>query len=137
MQGGRNRGLEGRLEVVRAWLISVARLARNASLCRVKMLQKKALVARFISPALVWILILTVSLSARADFTIAKGGKARCVIVQQPGASLAESNAVHELAETLGKITGASIQIQEAGDGKVPKHAIVVGPGAAARARFP
>jgi hypothetical protein len=98
---------------------------------------QKAIVARLLSPALVWILLLAVSLSARADFTIAKGGKALCVIVQQPGASLAESNAVHELAEMLGKITGASFQIQEAGDGKVPKHAIVVGPGAAARALFP
>ena len=99
--------------------------------------QQKAIVARLVTPALVWILVLAVNLPARADFTIARGGKARCVIVQQPGATLAESNAVHELAETLGKITGASFQIQEAGDAKVPKQAIVVGPGAAARALFP
>ena len=102
-----------------------------------KMLQQKAIVARLMSPALVSVLLLGVNLPARADFTIAKGGKARCVIVQQPGASLAESNAVHELAETLGKITGAEFQIQVAGDAKVPKQAIIVGPGAAARTLFP
>jgi len=101
------------------------------------MLQQKAIVARLMSPALVSVLLLGVNLPARADFTIAKGGKARCVIVQQPGASLAESNAVHELAETLGKITGAEFQIQVAGDAKVPKQAIIVGPGAAARTLFP
>jgi hypothetical protein len=122
------------LRVIRDALISVAGLARNATQCGVKMPHKKATVARLISPALASILLLAVNLPARADFTIAKGGKARCVIVQQPGATLAESNAVHELAETLGKITGANFQIQVAGDAKVPKQAIVVGQGAAARA---
>ena len=102
-----------------------------------KMLQQKAIVARTLSPALVSVLLLGVNLPARADFTIAKGGRARCVIVQQPGATLAESNAVHELAETLGKITGATFQIQVAGDAKVPKQAIIVGQGAAAGALFP
>ena len=77
------------------------------------------------------------NLPARADFTIAKGGSARCVIVQQPGATLAESNAVRELAGTLEKITGAKFQVQEAEDANVPKRAIIVGPGAAARALFP
>ena len=102
-----------------------------------KMLQHRAIVARLITPALVSILLLAVSLPARADFTIARAGMARCVIVQQPGATLAESNAVHELAETLGKITGATFQIQVAGDAKMPKQAIVVGQGAAARKLFP
>ena len=101
------------------------------------MLQHRAIVARLITPALVSILLLAVSLPARADFTIARAGMARCVIVQQPGATLAESNAVHELAETLGKITGATFQIQVAGDAKMPKQAIVVGQGAAARKLFP
>ena len=112
-------------------------MARNARLCGVIMLQQKAIVARTLSPALVSVLLLGVNLPARADFTIAKGGRARCVIVQQPGATLAESNAVHELAETLGKITGATFQIQVAGDAKVPKQAIIVGQGAAAGALFP
>src|SRR5208283_4350014 len=101
------------------------------------MLPQKAIVARLISPALVWILMLAVNPSARADFTIARGGKARCVIVQQPGATLAESNAVRELATTLGKVTGATFQIQEAEDAAVPKGAIVVGPGPVARGLFP
>ena len=57
--------------------------------------------------------------------------------MQQPGATLAESNAVRELAGTLEKITGATFQIQEAADANVPKGAIVVGPGAAAQALFP
>jgi hypothetical protein len=98
---------------------------------------QKATVARLKSPALALILLLALCLPARAGFTIASGGSARCVIVQQPGATLAESNAVRELAETLGKITGATFQIQEAGDANVPERAIVVGPGATARALFP
>jgi hypothetical protein len=78
-----------------------------------------------------------VAVPVRADFPIASRGKAACVIVQQPGASLAESNAVRELAETLGKITGATFQIQQAKDASVPERAIVVGPGAVAQALFP
>ena len=88
-------------------------------------------------PGLIWVLFLALSAPARADFTVARGGNARCVIVQQPGATLAESNAVRELAETLGKITGAAFQIQQAGDANVPERAIIVGPGGAARALFP
>ena len=99
--------------------------------------QQKIIVARFLSPALVWLFVMAGSLAARGDFAIASGGKASCVIVQQPGATLAESNAVRELAETLGKITGAAFKIQEAGDGKVPEQAIIVGPGGAAGAVFP
>jgi hypothetical protein len=112
-------------------------LVRNAKLCRVKMPSQKATVARLKSLALVLILLLALNLPARADFTVAKGGSARCVVVQQPGATLAESNAVRELAGTLEKITGTTFQIQEAGDANVPERAIIVGPGAAARALFP
>jgi len=93
--------------------------------------------APLISSALFWILLLGLSLPARAEFTIARGGVARCVIVQQPGATLAESNAVRELAGTLGQITGATFQIQASGDANVPERAIIVGPGAVARALFP
>lgn len=64
----------------------------------------------------IWILLLALNLPARADFAIARGGSARCVIVQQPGATLAESNAVRELAGTLEKITGARFVIQETKD---------------------
>jgi len=82
-------------------------------------------------------LALGFSLPAQAGFRIASGGKARCVILRQAGATLAESNAVQELAGTLGKVTGASFVVQEADGGEVPEHAIIVGPGAAARAVFP
>ncbi|MEI8044179.1 MAG: hypothetical protein WCL11_22405, partial [Verrucomicrobiota bacterium] len=74
---------------------------------------------------------------ARAELSIAKGGKPGCVIVQQPGATLVESNAVRELADTLQKITGAAFMIQDAKGGQVPERAIIVGVGAAARALFP
>lgn len=97
----------------------------------------KAILPLLISPALTCLLLLALALPARADFAIARSGKARCVIVQQPGATLAESNSVRELAGTLGKITGATFEIREAGDANVPKGAIVVGPGAAAQALFP
>ncbi len=81
--------------------------------------------------------LLLLVLPAQAAFTIAKGGKARCVIVQQPDATLAESNAVRELAATLEKITGAPFRIQQGGDATVPERAIIVGPGSAAQALFP
>ena len=82
-------------------------------------------------------LMLAPSLPVQAGLGIASGGKARCVIVQQAGATLAESNAVRELAGTLEKITGASFAVQEADGSEVPERAIIVGPGAAARAVFP
>src|ERR1035441_11051628 len=97
----------------------------------------KSLVAGMKWPGVICVLLLALSLPARADFSIARGGSARCVIVQQPGATLAESNAVRELAGTLGKITGATFLIQEAKDANVPERAIIVGPGAAASALFP
>jgi hypothetical protein len=83
------------------------------------------------------VLFMWICLPARAGFTIAKGGKANCVIVRQPEATLAESNAVRELAGTLEKITGASFLVQEATNSNVPERAIIVGPGAAAHAAFP
>jgi hypothetical protein len=89
------------------------------------------------TPILLWIFLLAVRLPVQADFTIAQGGKARCVIVEQAGATLAESNAVRELAGTLCKITGATFEVREAGDAQVPKGVILVGPGAAATALFP
>jgi hypothetical protein len=85
----------------------------------------------------VCLLALSVSLPAQAAFSIAKGGKPSCVILRQPQATLAESNAVQELAATLEKITGARFIVQEASEGNLPKRAIIVGPGAAARAAFP
>jgi len=101
------------------------------------LLVSKVLVPHLTLLALSWILLFVLCLPARADFGVANKGKAACVIVQQPGATLAESNAVRELAETLGKITGAAFQVRQSPDGKAPRHAIIVGPGAAAKKYFP
>ncbi len=101
------------------------------------LLVPKAVVACLTSPTLICIFLSASSFPVRADFTVANKGKAACVIVQQPGATLAESNAVRELAETLGKITGTAFHVQQAADAKVPRHAIIVGPGAVAKRVFP
>ena len=74
--------------------------------------------------------------SACANFVIAEGGKPRCTIVQEAAASKPEINATKELAQTLGQITGGAFQVQT-GSAEVPKHAIIVGPGAAAARYFP
>src|SRR5579871_1283508 len=82
------------------------------------------------------ILLLAVVVSAKAEFTIAKSGKAECVIVQSPDASPAETNAVAELASTLQLITGAQFTVQT-NVNAAPKHAIVIGPGPMAAKLFP
>ncbi len=92
---------------------------------------------RLRSSALICLLFLALNLPTRAEFTIASRGKAACVIVQQPGATLAESNAVRELAATLQQITGAAFHIQEGKDANVPERAIIVGPGPVASTLFP
>ena len=97
----------------------------------------KAILARLTPPALTCLLLFALALPVRAGLTITRGGSARCIIVQQPGASLAESNAVRELAGTLEKITGATFQIQEAADATGLDRAIIVGPGPVARELFP
>jgi len=73
------------------------------------------------------VLAFGMNLSAEAAFLVARGGKAKCVIVRQTGATVTESNAVRELAETLEKITGAKFEVRTEADGRVPKKAIVVG----------
>ena len=88
-------------------------------------------------PLLPLAFLLALNSSTRADFKIASGGKARCVIVRQPNATAAESNAVCELATTLEKITGAKFQIEESGATNFGGPAIIVGPGAVAKALFP
>lgn len=94
-------------------------------------------VARLKGAGLIGVLLIGLSLPAEAGFSIARGGKAKCVIVQQAGATLTESNAVRELAGTLEKMTGAKFVVRTEAAGSVPKGAIVVGPGAVARALFP
>jgi hypothetical protein len=73
---------------------------------------------------------------AAAGMQLAAGGRARCVIVRQPGASPAERHAAEELARALARVTGARFPVVEAG-AEAPPAAILVGPGPAARACFP
>ncbi|MGA2244758.1 MAG: DUF4838 domain-containing protein [Verrucomicrobiota bacterium] len=73
--------------------------------------------------------------SARAEFTIAASGQARCVILQNASAAAPEQTAARELAEYLHEITGAQFPIQETNGAS--KNAIIVGPGPLAQAVFP
>lgn len=74
--------------------------------------------------------------AASAAVTIAAGGKARCVIVTQPGATAAERHAARELADTLRQVTGVTFRIVEEAS-SAPASAIVIGPGRVAKALFP
>lgn len=77
---------------------------------------------------------------AEAKVTLAARGKARAVILVQPGATVAERHAADELARTLGQITGAAFAVREAAGGvpePAPESAIVIGPGPLAAKLFP
>ncbi len=87
-------------------------------------------------PILLGLLLVGSGVSAFAGFTVASGGKPRCVIIQEPAASQADVHAAQELAQTLGQITGGTFAVQTASN-KIPKHAIIVGPGPAAATLFP
>ncbi len=63
-------------------------------------------------------------------------GHPRVVLIRQAGLTAAEENALQELAATLREITGAEFPIRDAMV-QTPPHAILVGPGPAARAAFP
>lgn len=76
------------------------------------------------------------SCCARADLQLANSAKTKFVILTQPGAIPAETNAAQELASTLKQITGAEFPIQPA-EARVPGRAIVIGPGPAAEKLFP
>lgn len=88
------------------------------------------------TPFVVGLMIVCASPLAAASLTLATQGTTPYVIVAQPGATAAESNAVAELAATLRQVTGAEFQVVSPG-AKLPEHAILVGPGAAAQQRFP
>ncbi len=62
-------------------------------------------------------------------------GKARCVIVTQPGATPAEQTAAQELATWLHASTGGDFKVVATSE--PPERAIIVGPGPAAAAAFP
>lgn len=75
---------------------------------------------------------------APASLTLATDARPRCVIVRQAGATAAEQTAARELADHLRLITGAPFSVRELAEGEpAPERAIIVGPGAAARAAFP
>jgi hypothetical protein len=65
---------------------------------------------------------------------IARHQKARVVIVVDPTATPSENFAARELALDLKKITGATFEIRT--NSEAPAHAILVGPGSAARKFF-
>lgn len=71
-----------------------------------------------------------------AAVTLASNGKAECAIVHDPNAAAPEKHAAHELALTLKQITGSEFAVVASGD-QLPRRAIFVGPGAAARKVFP
>src|SRR5437762_456529 len=73
---------------------------------------------------------------ARADLQLADSGKTKFIILTQPGAIPAETNAAQELASTLKQITGVEFPIQST-KGRVPDRAIVIGPGPVAEKLFP
>jgi hypothetical protein len=89
-------------------------------------------------PIIVLIILFLGGLSAvRAELTIAKSGKPRCVIIQSSEAIPAEQTAAKELADYLHQITGASFAIQNSTDvSNLPENAIIVGPGKAAQSAF-
>lgn len=74
--------------------------------------------------------------SLRADITLAKGGKPRCIIVQQADATAPEQHAVAELALHLGLVTGAKFEVVTNAV-EVPKNAVIVGQGSLAEKLFP
>ncbi len=74
--------------------------------------------------------------AAMAKVEVASGGKAKTVILTQPGANAPELYAAEELARWLGEMTGAKIEVK-ADATEAPASAIVVGPGSLASSLFP
>jgi hypothetical protein len=73
---------------------------------------------------------------AEAGLRLATRGQTEYVILQQEGATAAEKKAANELADALGRMTGARFEVRPGG-GVLPANAIVVGPGPEARRWFP
>lgn len=74
------------------------------------------------------------AVTARTELLLAEKEKTKCVILVDPSATAPERNAAYELAATLHQITGANFLLRTNTD--APEHAILVGPGAAARRVF-
>jgi hypothetical protein len=86
--------------------------------------------------SLLTVALLGATFSLQAGFSIAKNGKARCVILSQPGATEPEQSALRELTNTLRQITGAEFQVSDA-QPKSTRQAIIIGPGPLAEKEFP
>ena len=87
------------------------------------------------SMKLILLLALFATITAgRAEMLLSENGKAKCVIVVDPAATPPERQAAQELASTLQQITSASFVVRT--DTHAPAHAILVGPGEAARRLF-
>lgn len=83
--------------------------------------------------------VFTLSVNATsifAEFKIADGGRANCVIVRQAEATEEEAKAIDDLAKTLEEVTGAKFSVQKEGS-STPTAAIIVGRGKIAEAAFP
>jgi len=83
-----------------------------------------------------FLVMMFLSLCARGEINLADKGKTKFVIVSQPEASTAETNAIKELADTLKQITGADFLIEKP-SARIPRNAIIVGPGQVAEKLFP
>lgn len=79
--------------------------------------------------SLAWLVMIT---TAPAELLLAKNKHTRYVVVVSPEASETERYAANDLARTLNEITGATFPVEETAN-NLPKLAIVVGQGSAAR----
>lgn len=73
---------------------------------------------------------------AQNEIPIASQRTAACVILTQPGVTVAERHAADELASHLKQITGAAFDVRECASNP-PPAAIIVGPGPLAQKLFP
>jgi hypothetical protein len=89
----------------------------------------------FFSLAVAVFTLLVNATSIFAEFKIADGGRANCVIVRQAEATEEEAKAIDDLAKTLEEVTGAKFSIQKGGSSA--SAAIIVGRGKIAEAAFP
>jgi hypothetical protein len=78
--------------------------------------------------------LLFVAVTARTELLLAEKGEAKHVILIDPSAAAPERSAASELAATLREITGATFLLHT--NTEAPQHAVVVGPGEAARGIF-
>ncbi|HEY3280957.1 MAG TPA: DUF4838 domain-containing protein, partial [Armatimonadota bacterium] len=74
--------------------------------------------------------------TADAKITLASKGKARMVVLVQPGATAPERRAAAELADTLAKVCGGEFKVEERAK-DAPSRALIVGDGPLAKQCFP